>query len=206
MPTPRISQPSNGHLDLRTLRVSSRIKYLIQHGDTIGQYPYRSEALFAVLMVLLGTGYDDRDIARLCLLETHGISALPREKGQTWLAQELKRARHKANGLARPADALHHQRATDLLAKVFAPPRPIVDGLLHEDMLLFGGKSKRGKSWLMLDLALAVATGNRVWPHSPPPGRNPCSIWLWKTARHASSSACATSSPASKLPTPPPGL
>ena len=34
-------------------------------------------------------------------------------------------------------------------------------------MLLFGGKSKRGKSWLMLDLALAVATGGRVWRHFP---------------------------------------
>ena len=34
-------------------------------------------------------------------------------------------------------------------------------------MVLFGGKSKRGKSWLMLDLALAVATGNPVWRHFP---------------------------------------
>ena len=28
---------------------------------------------------------------------------------------------------------------------------------MHEGMLLFGGKSKRGKSWLMFDLALALA-------------------------------------------------
>ena len=166
-PSAPVSPSSNGHLDSCTLRVSPRIKYLIQHGDSIGQYPSRSEALFAVLMALLAAGYDDPDIARLCLLETHGISALPREKGRTWLAQELKRARHKANGAARPTGTGQRQRATDLLAKVFAPPRPIVDDLLHEGMLLFGGKSKRGKSWLMLDLALAVATGNPVWQHFP---------------------------------------
>ena len=167
-PAPRISVSSNGHLDLCTLRVAPRIKYLIQHGDSIGQYPSRSEALFAVLMALLGAGYDDGDIAHLCLLKTHGISELPREKGRTWLAQELKRARHKANGAARPADVVPvPEYGDDLLADTIPPPRPIVEGLLHEGMLLFGGKSKRGKSWLMLDLALAVATGSPVWQHFP---------------------------------------
>ena len=167
-PTGGIPVSSNGHVDLRTLRVSPRIKYLIRHGDTIGQYPSRSEALFAVLMALLAAGYDDRHIAHLCLTETHGISELPREKGRAWLAQELKRARHKANAAARPADAVPvPEYGDDLLADTIPPPRPIVEGLLHEGMVLFGGKSKRGKSWLMLDLALAVATGNPVWRHFP---------------------------------------
>ena len=167
-PAPRISLPSNGHLDLCSLRVPPRIKYLIRHGDSIGQYPSRSEALFAALMALLDAGYDDDHIAQVCLLKTHGISGLPREKGRTWLAQELKRARHKANRGARRASAVPvPEYGDDLLADTIPPPRPIVDGLMHEGMLLFGGKSKRGKSWLMLDLALAVATGNRVWQHFP---------------------------------------
>ena len=55
----------------------------------------------------------------------------------------------------------------DLLADTIQPSRPIVNGFLHEGMLLFGGKSKRGKSWLMLDPALAVATGNPAWRHFP---------------------------------------
>ena len=165
-PADQISVSSNGQLDLRTLRVSARIKYLIQHGDSIGQYPSRSEALFAVLMALLAAGYDDTDVAHLCMKETHGVSKLPREKGQNWLAQELKRARLKANGAARSAEAVPvPEYGDDLLADTIPPPRPIVEGLLHEGMLLFGGKSKRGKSWLMLDLALAVATGNPVWRH-----------------------------------------
>ena len=167
-PVSRISAPSDGHLDLCSLRVSPRIKYLIQHGDSIGQYPSRSEALFAVLMALLDAGYDDDHIAQLCLLKTHGISELPREKGRTWLAQELKRARHKAKRAVRPGSVVPvPEYGDDLLADTIPPPRPIVDGLMHEGMLLFGGKSKRGKSWLMLDLALAVATGNRVWKHFP---------------------------------------
>ena len=172
LPAVEISPSSNGLLDLRSLRVSPRIKYLIQHGDTIGQYPSRSEALFAVLTALTGAGYDDPDIARLCLLETHGISALPREKGRTWMAQELKRARSKANSLTRHVEG-EPEDADDLMTDIIPPPRPIVEGLLHEGMLLFGGKSKRGKSWLMLDLALSVATGSCVWRHFDVPEPQP---------------------------------
>ena len=175
-PPPRsaaaIPLSNNGHLDLRSLRVSPRIKYLIQHGDSIGQYPSRSEALFAVIMALLGAGYDDTHIARMCLLEDHGISELPREKGSTWLAQELKRARRKATSLTRQAQG-EPEDSDDLMADTIPSARPIVEGLLHEGMLLFGGKSKRGKSWLMLDLALAVATGNRVWRYFEVPEPQP---------------------------------
>ena len=137
--------PSNGHLDLRSLGVSPRIKYLIQHGDSIGQYPSRSEALFAVIMALLGNGYDDAHIAQLCLLENHGISELPREKGRTWLVQELRRAHRKVNSLALHVDG-QPEDADDLMSDIIPSPRPIVDGLLHEGMLLFGGKSKRVNS------------------------------------------------------------
>ena len=36
---------------------------------------------------------------------------------------------------------------------------------MHDGMLLFGGKSKRGKSWLMFDLALALAVGRSGFRH-----------------------------------------
>ena len=170
--TAAIPLSSNGHLDLRSLRVSPRTKYLIQHGDSIGQYPSRSESLFAVIMGLLGAGYNDTHITSLCMLETHGISELPREKGRTWLAQELKRAHRKATSLNRQAQG-EPEDSDDLLSDTIPAARPIVEGLLHEGMLLFGGKSKRGKSWLMLDLALSVATGNRVWRHFDVPEPQP---------------------------------
>ena len=152
--------------------MSPRIKFLIQHGDSIDQYPSRSEALFAVILALIGAGYNDPDIASLCLLEAHGISALPREKGRTWLAHELRRARRKATSIARHIKG-EPEDADDLLNDAIPPPRPIVEGLLYEGMLLFGGKSKRGKSWLMLDLALSVATGSRVWRHFEVPEPQP---------------------------------
>ena len=156
----------NVNLDLRSLRVSPRIKYLIQHGDTIGQYPSRSEALFAVLMALLGAGYEDPGIARLCMSEGHGISELPREKGPAWLAQELKRARRKVTSLTQRARG-EPEDGHDLLIDQRRPSKVVIDGLLNEGMILFGGKPKRGKSWLMLDLALSVGTGSQVWRHFP---------------------------------------
>ena len=169
---PQISQPFNGHLDLRSLSVSSDIKYLIQHGDSIGLYPSHFEALAAVLSALTAAGYDDGHVARLCLLEEHGISGLPRQKGAVWFNDQLKQARRRANSMARQTEG-EPEDTDDLLMDTITPHRPIVENLLYEGMMLFGGKSKRGKSWLMLDLAVSVATGTPVWGHFTVPDRQP---------------------------------
>ena len=170
--SPPLSPSTNGHVDLRSLNVPPPIKYLIQHGDTFGQYPSPFEALSTVLSALAGAGYDDDHIARLCLLEEHGISDLPREKGRAWFEDELKQARRKADSLARQAEG-EPEDAVDLRLDTIPPARPVVKDLLYEGMLLFGGKSKRGKSWLMLDLAVSVATGNPVWGHFDVPEPQP---------------------------------
>ena len=159
----RSLQP-NGHVGIKGLNVGLDIKLLIQHGDTAGEYPSSSEALTAVLSALVAAGCDDELIARLCLLEEHGISNLPRSKGPAWLQEEVTQVRHKANSLSRHVDG-QPETGKDLLAGRRQPPRTIVDGLLTEGMVLFGGKPKRGKSWLMLDLALSVGTGSPVWRH-----------------------------------------
>ena len=170
--SPPLSPSTNGHVDLRSLNVPPPIKYLIQHGDTIGQYPSRPEALSAVLSALIDAEYDDDLIARLCLLEEHGISDLPRQKGRAWFEDELKQARRKADSLARQAGG-EPEDAVDLRMDTIPPARPVVNDLLYEGMLLFGGKSKRGKSWLMLDLAVSVATGTPVWGHFAVPEPQP---------------------------------
>ena len=163
----------NGHVDFKDLNVNPEIKFLIQQGDTIGQYSSPSEALSAALMALVGAGYKDDAIKRLFLLEAHGISQLPREKGPTWLQEQLKQARRKARSMARKARG-QPVSADDLeLDEAARPPREIVEGLLHEGLMLFGGKVKQGKSWLMLDLALSVATGTPVWEHFPVPEPQP---------------------------------
>jgi len=164
--------PPNGHIDLKALSVPPDIKYLIQHGDSIGQYPTYSEALYAVLLALVSAGYEDSAISSLCLLETHAISKLTRRKGPAWLQEELMQIRRRAENLARQAQG-QPEDLDDLMLDTILPPRPIIDDLLYEGMLLFGGKSKRGKSWLMLDLAISVATGTPVWGHFPVPEPQP---------------------------------
>lgn len=62
---------------------------------------------------------------------------------------------------------------TELLAATIPPPLQLFDGLMHEGMLLFGGKSKRGKSWLMFDLALSLAVGRSGFRHFACPTPRP---------------------------------
>ena len=161
----RLPQP-NGHIDLKGLNVQTDIKFLIRHGDTIAQYPSPSSALSAVLSALVGAGCDDDLIVRTCLMESHGISGLPRSKGPAWLEREILRARRDADNLSRRYNG--EPEPWDVFPA--SKPRhssPIVEGLLSDGMILFGGKPKRGKSWLMLDLAMSVATGGQVWRHFP---------------------------------------
>lgn len=60
-----------------------------------------------------------------------------------------------------------HESLTQLLADTIPPPLSIFQGLMHEGLLILGGKSKRGKSWLMYDLAIAAATGTAAFQHFP---------------------------------------
>jgi RecA-family ATPase len=50
--------------------------------------------------------------------------------------------------------------AKDLQTKTFAPVRIILSRLIPEGVTILAGKPKIGKSWLQLDIGLAVA-GNR---------------------------------------------
>lgn len=52
--------------------------------------------------------------------------------------------------------------AIDLLKMQLPPIRYVVPGLLPEGLALLVGRPKVGKSWLCLDLAIAVASGGRV--------------------------------------------
>jgi RecA-family ATPase len=49
--------------------------------------------------------------------------------------------------------------ATDLLNKQLEMPQEIIESLLYGGVTLLAGKPKLGKSWLMLELAFAVAAG-----------------------------------------------
>ena len=52
-------------------------------------------------------------------------------------------------------------------------PVPMVEDLKHVGILLLGGKSRGGESWLMLDLALALSTGRPGGGHFAGSGPQP---------------------------------
>jgi len=86
-----------------------------------------------------------------------------------WIAAQADAVRH-TNGHSRLAPP---ETLTELIAADIPPPRQLFDGLMHEGMLLFGGKSKRGKSWLMFDLAIALAVGRAGFRHFSCPAPQP---------------------------------
>lgn len=53
--------------------------------------------------------------------------------------------------------------ARELYEMKLSPANFIVDGLLPRGLHIFAGPPKVGKSWLLLQLALAVASGNTFW-------------------------------------------
>lgn len=52
--------------------------------------------------------------------------------------------------------------AADLLAKEFPEPKYAVEGILPEGLTVFVGKPKLGKTWCVLGIAIAVASGGRA--------------------------------------------
>ena len=58
-----------------------------------------------------------------------------------------------------PAPAVETFTAADLMRMQLPEPRWAVNGIIPEGLSLLAGKPKLGKSWLALNIALAVATG-----------------------------------------------
>ncbi len=62
-----------------------------------------------------------------------------------------------------PVNGLKTFNARDLQKKEIEPIRWIIPGILPEGLAILAGKPKTGKSWLCLDLALAVATEGKAF-------------------------------------------
>ncbi len=52
---------------------------------------------------------------------------------------------------------------SELYDRVFQNRPPVIEGLLYPGTYLFVGAPKLGKSFLMMELAYHVATGNTLW-------------------------------------------
>lgn len=59
---------------------------------------------------------------------------------------------------------------TELYDTVFIPRMPVIDGLLNCGLYIFSGAPKIGKSFLVLQLAYSVATGQPIWDYPVHPG------------------------------------
>lgn len=55
----------------------------------------------------------------------------------------------------------------ELGAADIPPLHYVVQDLIHEGLWLFAGLSKRGKSWLLLDMCMAIAAGRSAFGHYP---------------------------------------
>lgn len=108
-------------VDVPSLPIRKRIKHVIRHGEDLNKpakYPSRSEALFAVLMALVGADCDDTTIAAVCLDPSNAISEKPLEQKDPsgWLAKEIYRAREKTRDVGPYTlrnGAVHQKKVTN---------------------------------------------------------------------------------------------
>ena len=85
------------------------------------------------------------------------MSRLPRRVADE-IRGELRRA-PQTNGTEAP----RIRTAAELLGCDFTPIRWLIPGLLPEGLILLAARPKIGKSWLALDVAIACATGGKVF-------------------------------------------
>ncbi len=70
-----------------------------------------------------------------------------------------------------PAPRVTSWTAAELVDALFADPRWAVPGLLPVGLTILGGRPKVGKSWLALQIAIAVGSGGMVLDRRVEPGR-----------------------------------
>jgi hypothetical protein len=109
-----------------------------------------AENAFAMLPGTLGQG-DRRDFAR-------GVGASGGH-GQRIAVERAKNPLLMPTGREHPA-----QTSKDLMQKNLPPLRFIVDRFLTDSgCIVFAGKPKIGKGWIMLELAMSIAEGGTFW-------------------------------------------
>jgi hypothetical protein len=74
--------------------------------------------------------------------------------------------------------------AVELLATTFPEPRWAVPGILAEGLTFLAGAPKLGKSWLALNVSLAIASGGRALGQIPVGAVTRCTS-PWRTPHAA---------------------
>ncbi len=166
-------------LDVPSLTLRRAMKMVLVAGDVLRQYPSTSEMVQALEKDLIRGGYGDADIVALLMDAGHAGGVKAQAQGERWLLSDISRCRSMvahddiappvddAPPLGQPREAVKPDEITaqELLATNFPPIKWFASGLLHEGMVLFGGKSKRGKSWMAMNAAVSMAQGEKVFGH-----------------------------------------
>jgi hypothetical protein len=123
----------------------------------------RSAQLFYIMRNLIEEGFDDDDIVEL-VTDSYWNKW---EGNENRLQEDIERARAVgSDGKTRR----HTKRIKpeyfdlhDLKNEKLKPTRWIIPGVMPEGLGILGGRPKKGKSWLTLDWAYAVATGQKAF-------------------------------------------
>jgi hypothetical protein len=172
LPDPKEEGPKgNGHADSESAFDLAKLPPRLRNTIKLGRYEdyaSRSEAVFAAACGLVRENIADDDIVAVLLAPTYKISehVLDQPNPAAYARRQARNARDKAgaraydNGKAKAANPPPETRnAKTLRDKVFDPIKFIVKGYVVEGATILAGRPKIGKSWLVLDWALATARG-----------------------------------------------
>ena len=96
------------------------------------------------------------DIIAENFLESNPYTEESMEEVEQWLRQ--------MNEVQNP-HYLHMLGMEELMDQTFPIKEPVIDGLLYKGAYLFAGAPKIGKSFLVLQMAYAVSTGQPLWAY-----------------------------------------
>lgn len=161
-------------VDVDSLNVTPTIKQLIRTGQSPDRsYKSRSDAMMAVVAALRHAGHDDATIFSVCLDHQNAISAHAWAQGDSKKAiRAVERMVTKlaadtpvARGALEQIDQLTAklvEPATKFVGRRLPARRYILDGLLPEQSLaLFAGAKSIGKTFVILTMLGAIASGSR---------------------------------------------
>lgn len=149
-----------------SLDVKDWAKQLIIDGPRDGEYPSRSEAVFAVVCELIRVGCSDNTIRDIMLDPANKISEKPIAQGRKWVDSEIARARKKT---LKPEATIQPHTTSDksefvCLANVELEE---VEWLWYPYIPLgkltsIEGDPGTGKSWLTMALAAEISRGGKL--------------------------------------------
>ena len=158
--------------DLDDLDLPDYVKRLVEHGDTEGKYPSRSEADFAAITGMMRAGASDEQILGVLTDDQWEVGERLRERSDSDEAarKEIERARKKLGEPEfPPLEDLVPGKNTDpsrfkamRLSTVMSLPDPkwLIQDILTENALFeIFGQFKAGKTFYGIELALCIATG-----------------------------------------------